>query len=178
VVEVTNPDGTPWRTAEGHTTVSLFRIIIEGRPVLRRLPREVTAIQVDFGDEVSLRGYHVEGDARPGGQLRITHIWHARTPPTEIYAVFNHLVAQNGETVAQADGWPQEGRMLSIQWQRGEYIEDHHTLDIPSDAPPGPYTLYVGLYKAASGDRLPAFQDGQRLPNDRLAMPLPDEGEQ
>lgn len=176
VVEVTGPDGTPWQTAEGHTAVSLFRIIVENRPALRKLPGGVTPIQVDFGDEVGLRGYRVEGNARPGGQLHITHIWYARTSPTEIYAVFNHLVAPNGETVAQADGWPQEGRMLSIQWQRGEYVEDHHTLDIPPGAPPGPYTLYVGLYNAASGDRLLAFQNDQRLPDDRLTMPLPGEG--
>jgi hypothetical protein len=46
-------------------------------------------------------------------------------------------------------------------------------MDIPADAPPGPYTLYIGLYEALTGDRLPAFRDGQRLPQDRVPIPLP-----
>jgi hypothetical protein len=114
----------------------------------------------------------VEGDARPGGQLRLEYAWYARTRPTAIYAVFNHLVDGNGTLVGQADGWPQEGRMLSIQWRPGEYIEDSYTLAIPPDAPPGPYVLYVGLYNAANAERQPAFLDGQRLPGDQLPIAL------
>jgi hypothetical protein len=81
----------------------------------------------------------------------------------------------DGELVAQADGWPQEGRMLTIQWRAGEYIEDSYTLMIPPDAPPGPYILSAGLYDAATGERQPAFLDNQRLPEDRLPLPLPGE---
>ena len=63
--------------------------------------------------------------------------------------------------------------MLTTQWQPGEYIEDSYTLAIPADAPPGPYTLYVGLYDAATNERQPAFLDGQRLPQDRVPVSLP-----
>ena len=174
-VEVLGADGVLWTTAEGATAFSLFDITVESRPVLRRAPAGLTSIQADFGDEVGLRGYRVEGEPVPGGQLYLTYAWHARTRPTAIYAVFNHLTAAGGELVAQADGWPQEGRMLTIQWQAGEYVEDHHTLAIPSDAPPGPYTLYVGLYDAATNERQPAFLDGQRLPGDRVQISLPGE---
>jgi hypothetical protein len=87
------------------------------------------------------------------------------------------LLAADGTLVAQADGWPQGGRMVSTQWQAGEYVEDGYALEIPPDAPPGPYTLYVGVYNAANDDRQPAFQDGQRLPDDRLSIPLPGEEE-
>jgi hypothetical protein len=90
--------------------------------------------------------------------------------------VFNHLVAADGTLVAQVDGWPQEGRMLTIQWQAGEYIEDGYLLEIPADAPPGPFTLHVGLYDAATDERQPAFLDGQHLPGDRVPIPLPGEG--
>ena len=176
-LEVLGPDGVPWPTLEGDATFSLFKIIVEGRPVLRRLPNGLTPVQADFGAEIGLRGYRVEGDLRPGGQLYLTYAWYARSQPTAIYAVFNHLVAPDGSIIAQADGWPQEGRMLTTQWQPGEYVEDTHRLLIPPDAPPGPYTLYVGLYDAASGERQPAFQDGQQLPADRLTIPLPGEEE-
>jgi hypothetical protein len=170
---VLGPDGTLWRTPQGRPALDLFRIRIEGRDVLRRLPWDLNRTRVSFGDAVELRGYQVNGEAQPGGELHLTYAWHARVQPPEIYAVFNHLVAADGTQVAQADGWPQEGRQLSTQWQPGDYIEDHYTIEIPADAPPGPYTLYTGLYEALTGDRLPAFRDGQRLPQDRVPIPLP-----
>jgi hypothetical protein len=150
----------------------LFDITVERRPVLRRLPDGLTPIQVDFGDEVGLRGYRVEGDPRPGGHVRLTYAWYAKTHPTAIYAVFNHLVDADGAVVAQVDGWPQDGQMLTTQWQVGEYVEDGHGLTIPPDAPPGPYTLYVGLYNAANNERQPAFLNGQRVPEDRVPIPV------
>lgn len=177
-LEVLGPDGTPWPTTEGGSTFFLFNITVKDRPVLRRLPGGLTPIQADFGDEVGLRGYRVEGDIRPGGQLRVTYAWYARMRPAAIYAVFNHLATADGVPVAQADGWPQEGRMLTTQWQVGEYVEDDYTLAIPSDAPPGPYVLYVGIYDAADNERQPAFLDGQRLLDDQLPIPLPHGGRQ
>ncbi len=171
-LEVVGPEGEPWPLqGEKRTVVELFRFTIEGRPRLRRLPSGLTPIEADFGAQIGLRGYRIEGDARPGGVLRITYAWYALRQPEAIYAVFNHLIASDGSIAAQVDGWPQEGRLLTTQWQPGEYIEDHYTLRIPADAPPGPYTLYVGLYRADTGERLPALQAGQRLPEDRLPLP-------
>jgi len=177
-LEVLGPDGSPWPTTRGASTFSLFNITVENRPVLQRLPDGLTPIQADFGpygNEVGLRGYRIEGNPCLGGQLQLTYAWYAKTRPTAIYAVFNHLMTADGTVAAHADGWPQEGRMLTTQWQAGEYVEDSHTLVIPSDAPPGPYTLYVGLYDAATNERQPAFQDSQRLSDDQVPIPLPDE---
>jgi|GEM_PF-725403 len=171
-LEVLGPDGVSWATTDGLTRLPLFDLTVEPRPVLRRMPRGYTPTQVDFGAEISLRGYRVEGEARPGGTLRLDYVWHARSRPAAIYAVFNHLLTADGQPVTQADGWPQGGRMLTTQWQPGEYIEDTYTMVIPADAPPGPYLLVTGLYDALSGDRLPAFRDGQRLPEDRWPVPL------
>jgi hypothetical protein len=174
-LEVLGADGVallPF-TGEGkRSDIRLFDITVERRPVLRRLPDGLTPIQVDFGDEVGLRGYRVEGDPRPGGHVRLTYAWYAKTHPTAIYAVFNHLVDADGAVVAQVDGWPQDGQMLTTQWQVGEYVEDGHGLTIPPDAPPGPYTLYVGLYNAANNERQPAFLNGQRVPEDRVPIPV------
>jgi hypothetical protein len=174
-MEVLGEDGVPWRTASGDAAVRLFNLVIEERPVLHRLPGEVVPIDVAFGDEVSLRGYRMAGDPRPGGTIEVTYAWHARTRPSAVYAVFNHLTTAGGELVAQADGWPQGGRMLSIQWQPGEYIEDTHLVEIPPDAASGPYVLYVGLYNAADNIRQPAFQNGERLPDDQVALSVSTE---
>jgi hypothetical protein len=177
-LEVLGQDGAPWRTTGGDTAVRLFDVAIEERPVLQHLPAGVVPIEVEFGDEVGLRGYRIAGDPRPGGYVEATYVWYARTRPSAVYAVFNHLATVGGERVAQADGWPQDGRMLSIQWQRGEYIEDTHLVEIPPDAPSGPYVLYIGLYNAADNVRLPALQDGERLPDDRMPLHVSTEASQ
>jgi hypothetical protein len=172
MLEVLGPDGTRWETSGGEASVSLFALDIEGRPTLRKLPGDLTPVNVEFGNELSLRGYRVSGQARPGGSLQITYGWYARQRPTAIYSVFNHLTSPDGTIIAQVDGWPLEGRLLTIQWQRGEYVSDTHTLSIPDDAPPGPYTLYVGLYNAANRERPQVVQDGDIVPGGRVVIPL------
>ncbi|MCS7283229.1 MAG: glycosyltransferase family 39 protein [Anaerolineae bacterium] len=170
---VIGPDGTPWRTSKGLESTPILRLKIQRRPALRYLPPGVRRIRVAFGDAVELRGYRVEGEARPGGTLYLTYIWYARKRPPAIYAVFNHLMTENGLLVAQKDGWPQEGRWLTTQWLPGDYVEDHYILTIPGDAPPGPYRFSMGMYDATTGERLPAVKEGERLPEDRLFLPLP-----
>lgn len=175
-LEVIGPDGKTWETADGKTQVSIGQLVIHSRPARRFLPLlGIRRIRVAFGDAVELRGYRIEGEARPGGTLHLTYFWYARARPLAVYAVFNHLLTQGGELVAQVDGWPREGHFLTTQWLPGDYVEDHYTLAIPADAPPGPYRLFVGMYDAATGERLPAIRDGQRLPEDRLFLPLPGE---
>ncbi|MGB9872467.1 MAG: glycosyltransferase family 39 protein [Anaerolineae bacterium] len=171
---VIGPDGKPWSTPANQQSISLGNLMVQRRPVLRHLPSGMRRIRVAFGDAVELRGYRIEGEARPGGTLRLTYIWHARERPPAVYAVFNHLMTADGVLVAQQDGQPQGGRWPTTHWLSGDDVEDHYILAIPSDAPPGPYRLSVGMYDAMTGERLPAVQEGQRLPEDRLFLPLPD----
>ena len=166
---VLGPDGDPWVVA-GDQRMTLGTLTIEERPLLRRLSNDLTAVQVDFdgmGDRIGLRGYRIGGEPVPGGHLDLTYAWSAPNQPNRIYAVFNHLLTAGGEKITQTDGWPQNGVVLTTQWRPGEYIRDTHKLDIPVDAAPGPYLLAVGLYDAASGERLGASYDGQALPNDQ-----------
>ncbi len=173
-LEVLEENGRIW-TPPDAASFPLFSIEIEERPVLTEMPTGMTPIEADFGDEIGVRGYRVDGDVCAGGQVQLTYVWQALKRPSTVYAVFNHLVTADETMVAQVDGWPQGGRLLTSQWQPGEYIEDSYLIDIPADAPAGSYTLYVGLYAVDSGDRLPAaFQDGQYLPTDRVPIPLPE----
>jgi hypothetical protein len=53
----------------------------------------------------------------------------------------------------------------------GEVITDEYEIAINSDAPPGDYQIEVGMYDAATGLRLPLFdEDGTRLPGDRIPL--------
>ena len=133
----------------------------------------MTPLYADFGSEIGLRGYRVTGRACPGEQLQISYAWYARIQPTEIYAVFNHLVTSTEQMVVQVDNWPQGGQLLTSQWQPGEYIVDDYTLNIPANAPQEPYTLYIGFYTAKDGVRLPAtLENGDRIPTDRVLIPV------
>jgi len=172
-LSVIGPDGARWPLSTGQQSVSLGNLRIQQRPVLRYLPPGVRRIRVTFGDAVELRGYRIEGDACPGGTLRLTYIWYARVRPPSVYAVFNHLMTEDGTLVAQKDGWPQQGHWPTPYWLPGDYVRDTYTLIIPPDAPPGPYLFSVGMYDAMTGERLPAVQNGERLPEDRLFLPLP-----
>lgn len=171
VLEVMDENGRLW-TTPNDPSLTLADITIDERPTLTALPDGLTPIEADFGDEIGLRGYRVEGEAVPGGQLELSYGWYALKRPLHVYAVFNHLVAADDTVIAQVDGWPQGGRLLTSQWQPGEYIEDSYSISIPADAPAGPYTLYVGLYEIEGGVRLPAFQNGEHLPTDRVPIPL------
>jgi len=175
-LEILGPDGQPWRV-DGDQHLILGELTIEERPFLRRLPRDLTAVTVDFvavstGDEIGLRGYRIDGELQPGGRLDLNYAWYALSQPGRVYSVFNHLFAADGQRVAQIDGWPQNGLVLTKQWRQGEYIRDSHTLEIPADVPPGPYQLVIGLYDAATGERMHLSRGGQPLLEDQWVVPL------
>jgi hypothetical protein len=171
VLTLVDSDNHAW-TVAGGTELSLGRITIQERQILRELPTDLTAVEVDFGDIIGLRGYRIEGEVRPGGQLELYYAWYVLERPQHIYSVFNHLLTPAGQKLEQADGWPQGGAVLTNQWRPGEYIQDHHTIVISPDAPAGPYLLAVGLYDASTGTRLSATQGGQPMPNDQWLLTL------
>jgi hypothetical protein len=76
--------------------------------------------------------------------------------------VFVHLVNGNGQIAAQHDSSPQSSAYPTDLWLPGEVVIDTHTLSLPADASSGDYTLRIGLYVQASGQRLvaPGWPDG------------------
>ena len=50
---------------------------------------------------------------------------------------------------------PQAGALPTSTWTAGERVDDHYRLEIPDDAPPGLYTVEIGIYDPITGDRLP-----------------------
>ncbi len=84
--------------------------------------------------------------------LTLTLTWQAVEPVAGDYTVFVHLLA-GGEKIAQRDTRPCDGLCPTNGWQPGEIMADRYRLDLPSDAPPGPYRLAVGLYLLETGDR-------------------------
>jgi uncharacterized membrane protein len=152
------------------TDLMLFDGQIEARPRRYQPPRMDHRVDVVLSTaggqpEVRLLGYDLaSASVEPGGSFELTLHWKALSRMERIYAVYNHLVAPDGVQLAQQDGWPQQGTYHTNQWLPGEVVEDHYTIPVPLDAPPADYTLRVGMYDAATGERLLVAADGTPVP--------------
>lgn len=142
------------------TELVLFDAEIEARPRRYRPPATSQPVGILLGgsagqEKVELMGYNLSSDSvRPGKSVELTLYWKALQRMERVYAVFNHLVAPDGTRLSQKDGWPREGTYHTNQWLPGEIVEDQYVIPVPADAPPGEYALRVGMYDAATEERL------------------------
>ena len=93
------------------------------------------------------------GDVLPVG-LR----WTAEKAVQDEVKVFVHLVGADGLIIGQRDAAP--GGRPTQGWAASESREDNHGVLVPFGTPPGPAEVRVGLYQAATGQRLP-LPDGR-----------------
>ncbi len=124
-----------------------------------------------LGDRVQLIGHRVAPQAvRAGESITVTLYWRATNFVNRNYTVFTHLVDENSAVRGQHDGMPVGNKYRTTQWQVGEIIEDEHVLTIDPAAPLGAYQVVVGMYDAATMQRLPAASDKNAYPDG--AIPL------
>jgi hypothetical protein len=111
---------------------------------------------------IRLAGYGVERSVH--GWLNVRLRWEAAGDVGIDYAVFVHLLDENGALIAQHDGLPQNGYAPTRTWGTGDTIDDRHSVALPPDLPAGDYWLTTGLYDPLTGERLPlADGDGDVL---------------
>jgi len=158
-------DGDTW-VRLAHFVRRDDRLHFVGEKRLWAVPGGTRPLDVQLGNVIALRGFEVHcaanhsdrGRSAPctaGEQVRLTLYWQALQRMSVDYTVFVHLVAPDGRIVAQADRQPQNYTYPTHWWAAGEVVPDTFTLNVPTDAPPGPYRLRVGLYRAGTGQRLP-----------------------
>ncbi len=113
---------------------------------------------VRYSDQLVLRAATLATTtARPGDGVSVSLEWQALRPLSESYTVFVHVVGPDGRLYGQVDYWPVEGTRLTTSWLPGEIIRDPYTVRLAADAPPGAYTVHVGLYLLETLERLPVF---------------------
>jgi hypothetical protein len=117
----------------------------------------------EFGENIWLNDYNIDGCQNRASSCRITFEWLAQGEPSTDYTVFIQLW-QNGELVAGFDSPPLNYDYPTSMWAVGEVIIDPHALEL-STVPPGTYEILTGLYNFATGDRLPATSQGITLPD-------------
>jgi hypothetical protein len=171
------------------TLVDSVSGVIAGRPAavgalhFEAIPRvfdapEPTVItNVAWGDVIFLLGYDLSLSSRTIESLitieslDVTLYWQAKRRTDASYKVFLHLTdATTGNIVMQADVVPRNWTYPTHWWERGEFVKDIISLSL-NGVPPGQYELLLGLYDAATGERLPAYSaDGGTYPDNVVLL--------
>jgi hypothetical protein len=163
------PDDSLWPTArqfysdafpvEEHWFESSGRLTLYALP--DELPPGVTASpDITFAGGLVLRAFSVaETMLSPGDIVRLRVTWEAPAEGAsgKNVVTFAHLLAESGnQNVAQHDRLlvdvthPERSPLLP-----GQTVRQGYGLQLPDDLPAGSYPLVVGLYSAATGERLP-----------------------
>lgn len=159
------PAGRYWLALGAYRTRDVARLPVtdaDGRPigdVLKLGPLKVpirpptpptaNAPLARFGASIELESVRTTvGGSSP---VAVDLTWRALGRPNRDLTVFVHLVDASGKLVAQDDRQPVDGAYPTSIWDAGELVPDRHTLS----APPGRYTVRVGLYDVQSLQRLP-----------------------
>lgn len=100
---------------------------------------------------VALRGWRLDGQARPGADLPLTLTWNSLEPVPRRWTVFVHLVTTDETIVAQSNAQPRDGSLPFTRWTPGDWVADTHILALPGDLAPGVYRLRVGLFRPDKG---------------------------
>lgn len=123
--------------------------------------------EIVFGDFVRFLGHDISGAEFWVGRRLFMHLyWEVLATPPEDYTIYIHLRDRDGNVQAAWDGpvaRSDDGQRYytTLVWEPGEYIVDARTLRLEDDAPLGDgYTLVIGFYNAATGQRVPVTHDG------------------
>jgi hypothetical protein len=123
---------------------------------------------VTWGKLAKLVGADV---SRSGQQLTVTLFWQGQAVTTTNYTAFVQLINSDGSIAQQIDRWQIAFDAPTSTWLPGQVIADHYVFEVSSnpDLPDAP-RIGVGVYDAATGERLPAFEAGQRLPQEQVIL--------
>jgi hypothetical protein len=159
-----------WRLPVG-SVLDLGQIEVQGRERAFEAPPMSHPMEAQLGESVRLLGYDLEPmDPHPGDTLHLTLHWECLGPMDTSFTVFVHLLDEAGSIRGQRDSVPGHGDLPTTSWVEEEIISDLYEIPIAPDAPPGSYTLIVGMYHAGTGDRLPvSAADGSYL-GDHLSV--------
>jgi hypothetical protein len=143
---------------------------IPALPSGREHPSDVT-ITLHFEDEVTLEGYTLPEESRPGETLPLTFNWRTEHPTGRHFIQFLHVFNSEGEALVTHDQEPFDGVFPSTDWPPGVEMTDEWALPLPEDLPPGEYDVYTGLYEWPSLERLAVVDDrGNPVENNSIYL--------
>lgn len=164
VVEETLKANAIVASTDQYGSVRLAIYAVTGQPAAK--PQTTSGAR--FGTSIILDGFALSAATLgPGEGLGVTLFWHTNAPLEKRYKVFVHLYGPDGALVTQHDSEPANFTAPTDGWLPRQTVIDYHGILI-SSAPPGTYTLMVGMYDPAA-DRLPISSDS-KLADNRLSL--------
>jgi len=160
-------------TVDGNGQPTGDRAYVERLKVARpaiQFPADAAKTEIRFGDELKLAGYRIDA-AQP---LRLTLWWRALKPASQNWTSFFHFTpeADNINLVGQLDHPLTGSEYPPIIWDVGELIEEQIEIDT-SNAAPGKYALWMGLYSPMTFERMPVtFAPGPIQDNRALLLQI------
>jgi 4-amino-4-deoxy-L-arabinose transferase-like glycosyltransferase len=134
---------------------TVYPISVRVRPRQTVLPPMQRRVDLEWPALGTLAGYDLDRTtAAPGDTVLLTLYWVARRPVTAAYTVFAHLLDGGNQLRGQHDSPPNGGQTPTTGWAPGEAVVDRHPIPIKPDTPKGSLQIEVGLYDAATGERL------------------------
>jgi hypothetical protein len=131
------------------------------------------AVGANFANQIELLGYDLKVDAAPEGQeqgaVTVTLFWRALSEMDVGYTTFVHLLDEAGQVVSQVDHVPGDGDFPTTGWLPGEIIIDQFVVPLPKDGYAAALRPEVGIYDAATGERLLVVDTPQR--DDHILLP-------
>lgn len=128
-------------------------------------------------DGIVLRGYdlYVTPEATAANHVRRIGLflyWEPTQPISQSYKVFVHILDQDGNLAAQADGIPAIWTHSTQNWQPGEIVVDFHTCVLTNPVQ-AVYQIYVGLYDEQHPEQRLRLLPGQNA-DDSLKLTILD----
>jgi 4-amino-4-deoxy-L-arabinose transferase-like glycosyltransferase len=152
----------------GHLDLGVVHV--SGRARCYDVPPMETRLGWLLGDSVRLLGYDLEHSVEVGEPLRLTLYWQCVAEMTTSYTVFTHLLDVDNVVRGQVDQPPLAGEALTTSWVEGEVIADIYEIPVDPDAPAGEYVVEIGMYEAATMDRLEAYDAQGTLQGDMVLL--------
>jgi len=103
-----------------------------------------------FGPLMLIKSEVTRPTVAPGGEAELLTFWRVtgRVPvPT---AIFIHVIGNDGQPLAQWDGFD----FGEAQLEPGDQLVERHRFTIPANAAPGAYRIVVGVYNPTTMKRL------------------------
>ncbi len=126
------------------------------------LPAFATAELLGWVAEThGLEALQPDGRRSANRVLDLRLFWRAERPSPRPLSVSVHLLAADGQRVAQHDGTPAEGGRPTDEWLPGEVVVDRHLLELPVVSSPQALRARIGLYDPETGSREQLTRPGE-----------------
>lgn len=141
-------------------TLGYFTLPEEGRAVTVTRPASppnpqtlniTRRLRVDLTPELRLLGFDLPGDTLALNEPNPLSLWwQAQTDIGRDYVISLQLLNPAGQEATYWLGRPVFSGYPTTNWQNGEVVHDRWLLDVPPELSPGPYTLRLSLFDAAT----------------------------